>query len=85
MLAYYFGGKQYATDTAFSKNGKFIFKGDETLDGGMYLIVLPNQQYFDLVISEQQFSFKTNLNSLVESMEFTNSKENTPFYNYLKL
>ena len=84
MLAYYFGGKQYATDTAFSENGKFIFKGDETLDGGMYLIVLPNQQYFDLVISEQQFSFKTNLNSLVESMKFTNSKENTPFYNYLK-
>ena len=74
ILAYYFGGKQYATDTAFSKNGKFIFKGDETLDGGMYLIVLPNQQYFDLVISEQKFSFKTNINSLVESMKFTNSK-----------
>ena len=74
MLAYYFGGKQYAADTAFSENGTFIFKGNETLDGGMYMIVLPNQKYFDLVISEQQFSFKTNINSLVESMEFTNSK-----------
>ena len=84
ILAYYFGGKQYAADTAFSENGTFIFEGDETLDGGMYMIVLPNQQYFDLVISEQKFSFKTNINSLIESMEFTNSKENTPFYKYLK-
>ena len=25
ILAYYFGGKQYAADTAFSKNGSFIF------------------------------------------------------------
>jgi len=84
MLAYYFGGKQYAADTAFSENGTFIFEGDETLDGGMYMVVLPNQQYFDLVISEQKFSFKTNINSLIESMKFTNSKENTPFYKYLK-
>tara|TARA_B100000700_G_C14993135_1_gene832348 strand:+ start:324 stop:1817 length:1494 start_codon:yes stop_codon:yes gene_type:complete len=84
ILAYYFGGKQYATDTTFSKNGHFIFKGNKSLDGGMYLIVLPNQQYFDIVISEQKFSFKTNINSLIESMQFTNSKENTPFYDYLK-
>ena len=84
ILAYYFGGKQYAADTAFSKNGSFVFEGEETLGGGMYMVVLPNQQYFDLVVSEQNFSFKTNINSLVESMEFTNSKENTPFYKYLR-
>ena len=33
ILAYYFGGKQYASDTAFSKNGKFIFQGNEKLKG----------------------------------------------------
>ena len=25
ILAYYFGGKQYASDTAYSKNGSFTF------------------------------------------------------------
>ena len=40
MLAYYFGGKQYATDTANVVNGKFIFEGDKKLKGGMYLVVL---------------------------------------------
>ena len=49
----------------------------------MYLVVLPNQQYFDIVISEQHFSFSTELQSLIKDMKFTNSKENTPFYNYL--
>ena len=83
ILAYYFGGKQYATDTAYSKNGEFSFSGEETLGGGMYMVVLPNQKYFDIVISEQKFSFSTDINSLVESMKFENSKENPPFYSYL--
>ena len=82
-MAYYFGGKQYAKDTALSKNGKFIFKGDEKLDGGMYLVVLPDQKWFDIIISEQNFSFKTSLNNLIGDMSFTSSKENTPFYKYL--
>lgn len=83
ILAYYFGGKQYAKDTALSKNGKFVFSGENSLEGGMYLVVLPDQKWFDIVISEQKFKFKTSLNNLVSDMKFTNSKENTPFYSYL--
>jgi hypothetical protein len=84
ILAYYFGGKQYATDTAQSVNGNFTFKGDKELKGGMYLVVLPNQQYFDIIVSENKFSFSTKLDDLVGAMTFKNSKENTPFYAYLK-
>jgi len=83
MLAYYFGGKQYATDTANVINEKFIFKGDKELKGGMYLVVLSDQRYFDVIISEQYFSFKTDLNDLIGSMEFKNSRENSPFYEYI--
>ena len=83
ILAYYFGGKQYAKDTAFTKNGKFTFNGKDKLKGGMYLVVLPQEQWFDIIISEQKFKFKTSLNNLVGDMTFINSKENTPFYNYL--
>ena len=83
MLAYYFGGKQYATDTALVNNGKFIFEGDKILDGGMYLIVLNDQQYFDIIVSEQHFSFSTSVNNLVGDMTFKNTKENPPFYAYL--
>ena len=83
ILAYYFGGKQYATDTTQSVNGKFTFKGKKELKGGMYLIVLPNQQYFDIIVSEKYFSFSTKIKDLVGSMTFRNSKENPPFYEYL--
>ena len=83
ILAYYFGGKQYAKDTAISNNGKFTFFGSEELEGGMYLVVLPDQKWFDIIISEQKFKFKTSLNNLVSDMTFINSIENTPFYKYL--
>jgi len=83
MLAYYFGGKQYVSDTAIVKNGKFIFEGTKQLKGGMYLVVLGDNKYFDLIISEQKFSFSTNIDDLVGSMVFKGSSENIPFYQYL--
>ena len=83
MLAYYFGGKQYATDTANVVNGKFIFEGDKKLKGGMYLVVLSESRYFDIIVSEQHFSFTTKSDDLVVSMTFKNSKENPAFYEYL--
>ena len=83
MLAYYFGGKQYATDTTEVIDGKFSFKGKKELQGGMYLVVLANQQYFDIIVSEQHFSFSTKLDDLIGSMSFKNSNENPPFYEYL--
>ncbi len=83
MLAYYFGGKQYATDTADVVNGQFIFEGDKKLKGGMYLVVLSANRYFDIIVSEQYFSFTTKSDDLVGSMTFKNSKENPVFYEYL--
>ena len=83
ILAYYFGGKQYASDTTDIVNGKLVFSGKKVLDGGIYLLVLPDGKYFELIISEQHFSFVTDKNDLVASMQFKNSKENTAFYEYL--
>ena len=83
ILAYYFSGKQYATDTTDVVNGQLTFSGDKALGGGIYLLVLPDGKYFELIISEQKFSFTTDKNDLVQSMRFQNSRENTAFYEYL--
>ena len=83
ILAYYFGGKQYATDTTDVVKGKLTFSGDKELEGGIYLVVLSGGKYFELIISEQKFSFTTDKNDLVASMNFKNSRENTAFYQYL--
>ena len=83
ILAYYFGGKQYATDTANVIDGKFIFEGSKELKGGMYLVVLSEGRYFDVIVSEKKFSFSTKLDDLVGEMTFEKSQENPPFYEYL--
>ncbi|MEE2699941.1 MAG: DUF4369 domain-containing protein [Bacteroidota bacterium] len=83
ILAYYFGGKQYASDTTDIEDGKLTFSGEKVLEGGIYLLVLPDGKYFELIISEQHFSFTTDKNNLVAAMRFQNSKENTAFYTYL--
>ena len=31
ILAYYFGGQQYASDTAYTVNGSFIFEGSDSI------------------------------------------------------
>ncbi len=53
-LAYHMGSKQFLKDTAQIENGKFIFKGDETLEGGIYLVAVPPKNtYFELLIDER--------------------------------
>ncbi len=47
-LAYYFADKQYLKDTTVAQNGAFVFRGDEALPGGIYIVILPNNQYFEI-------------------------------------
>jgi thiol-disulfide isomerase/thioredoxin len=87
-LAYYFGDKQYIKDTAsVGAEGTFVFQGDELLDGGVYLVVLPpDNQYFQILIDEeeQNFSLRADLNDLVNTMVFENAPDNTRFNEYLR-
>ena len=64
-------------------NGKFSFEGKRELQGGMYLVVLSESRYFDIIVSEQHFSFTTKTDDLIGAMTFKNSKENPVFYEYL--
>ena len=83
ILGYYFEDNQYAKDTAIVNNGKFSFTGIEPLKGGMYFVLLSESRIFDLIISEQFFSFSTKIDDLQGSMKFKNSVENPPFYEYI--
>ena len=85
MLAYYYGDKQYAKDTAdIDSQGNFIFSGDKPLDHGMYMVVLPDANYFEMVITEDKFSFSSTLDNLIGDMKFINSYENEKFYGYMQ-
>ncbi|MFK7807874.1 MAG: redoxin family protein [Saprospiraceae bacterium] len=86
-LAYYYGDKPYIKDTVVvDPNGRFTFQGEESLDGGIYLIVLPpDNQFVQIFISEgeQRFSVKADNVDLNGSIEVEGSPDNKLFYDYM--
>lgn len=86
QLAYYFGDKQYIKDSARADaKGNLIFKGEETLPGGIYMIVIPGKKYFEMIVDkEQNFSVETDTEDLINAMKVKGSKDNEVFYEYLK-
>ncbi len=81
-LGYHFGTKQFLKDsTEVDNKGLAIFKGDEPLDGGIYFIILPdNQGFFEFLMHEQHFSMETTKMDLVGDMKVKGSKENELFF-----
>ena len=56
MLGYHYGDKQYIKDSIKANvDGKFVFQGEEALDAGVYLVVMPpDNQYFQLLIDQKE-------------------------------
>jgi peroxiredoxin len=86
FLAYHFGDKQYLKDTIRLDNrGNGVFSGKESLPQGIYLVVLPGKQYFEVLMSDNQhFGVKCTFPDYINTLEFTGSDENTGFVNYQK-
>lgn len=85
LLGYYYGNKQYVKDTVQAHHGFFQFQSEDELESGMYFILLPNKQYFQLIIDEtRNFSFETTASNMIGDMKVQGSTENELFYQYQK-
>jgi thiol-disulfide isomerase/thioredoxin len=86
FLAYHLGDKQYIKDTiSLDKKGSGVFSGAEELPQGIYMIVLPGKQYFEILISTgQHFSASCSFADYFNTLKFTGSDENTAFVTYQK-
>ncbi len=84
VLGHRFNASFIPKDTVIlDKQGKGIFRGDSELPLGMYLVYLPDQSFFDLLISEDQFfSFENDTSDYVANMKVRDSRENEAFYLY---
>lgn len=84
MLGYHFGEKKFVADTTkVDHNGVAIFKGDSLLPGGMYIVILPQNTFFDILITDnQEFGVTTSKDSLLDNLRFTKSPENAAFAEY---
>lgn len=88
LLAYFYGDRQYVADTA-GKNtqGQFVFEADSTWKTGLYLIVLPpDNRYIQFILSDREadLSIRMDANDLSSRPEFSKSKENKLFWDYLE-
>ena len=84
-LAYHKGENKLLVDSAFVDcKGRFTFKGNKRLPGGIYLVVIPNQPYFEFLINKDYFmTFTTDTLGMMKNMQIEGSKENESFYKYL--
>lgn len=85
-LAYHLGDKQYIKDTLrLDNSGRGRLHGIEKLPQGIYMIVLPGMQYFEVLIPEDQhFSISCSYPDYFGTLKFTGSEENEAFVNYQK-
>lgn len=81
-LGYYMDGKTYVADSArYLENGTYSFKGNESLDRGMYFIAKSTTLLFDLVVGEDQFfELQTTQEEFASSMEVVGDLDNQLFY-----
>jgi thiol-disulfide isomerase/thioredoxin len=84
LLAYHYGNRKYIKDTIrVDSRGSGVFSGDEALPGGIYLVVMPEMKYFELLIdNNQNFDVETTVDEPVMNMKVTGSEENSRFVEY---
>ena len=57
-LGNHYGDKQYIRDTVrIDHNGWAEFNGKEELPGGIYLVVMPNKTYFEILVTAEVQKF----------------------------
>jgi thiol-disulfide isomerase/thioredoxin len=83
-LAYHFGDKQYVCDTLkLDRNGSGKFTGNQSLPQGIYMIVIPGNKYFELLMPEKQlFALSCSFTDYFKTLRFSGSDENTAFIEY---
>lgn len=84
-LAHYLDGRIFADDTTKLVNGVGLFKKDSLLDQGIYVVYLPSQKYFDLLLgNDQKFSIHSDSKDFVNNLSISGSKESEAFADFQK-
>jgi thiol-disulfide isomerase/thioredoxin len=85
-FAYHMGNRQFISDTVtINEAGVGLVSGDEPLPGGVYILVLPEGNYFEILVDEtQHFIVEFNTDNPGGTLSFTGSEENSRFASFQK-
>lgn len=84
-LGHYFGKSYPIIDSALlDEKSETVFKGQQKLNGGIYLVGYPNKAgFFEILVDKQQhFSVIADTTSISNGIQFINSPENVQFNDY---
>lgn len=94
ILAHHYGDKKYISATVTSRNedNEFIFEGAEPLKGGVYLVLIKdNNNYFEFLVSNEEdqkdMVLSTKLDKskdLSKHLKIKGSKDNDAYLNYMR-
>ncbi len=86
LARYYFGQSTIVDSCKHIKNGKAVFKGENKLDRGVYILAnQARQRYIDfLVNNEQKFTITGSFPDLILTMHSPDSKENDDIFSYAR-
>ncbi|WP_010663668.1 thioredoxin-like domain-containing protein [Marinilabilia salmonicolor] len=84
ILGYYYNQSIHVQDTSYFDNkGTAVFEGEESLPQGLYVVYLPNQKYFDLMIdADQHFSLTADTAEMVQSLDINGAEVSKKFNDY---
>lgn len=85
-IAYHLGDKQYIKDTLQTDDtGLALFSGNTALEQGLYMVVMPDNSYFEVIIAEDQtFEIECSKGDFQGTLNFKGSDENSAFLDYQK-
>jgi hypothetical protein len=84
ILGHYLSKTMYPDDTlSLDSKGIGTFRGNRKLPEGMYLVYLPNANYFDVTIgADQEFSIESDTVDFLNTLKFEGSEENRVFLDF---
>ncbi|MBA2499009.1 MAG: DUF5106 domain-containing protein [Chitinophagaceae bacterium] len=84
-LGSYYGKQLPIVDSALlNDEGEAVFKGNDPLGGGIYLVGYPDKSgFFEILVDkQQQFSIVADTSDVLKNIRFTNSPDNVLFNQY---
>ncbi len=84
ILGEYFTSRMIPKDTVvLDQKGSGVFEGAEAFQGGLYLIYLNPDKYFDFLLGDDQvLTIKADTGNFLESIQFEDSEDNSIFQDY---
>ena len=85
-MYYQYGENRYARDTSLTNGeGIAVFESKEPLTGGVFLLYLSNKKALEFLLTDENtFTLRVDTADIMGSISFTDSKENTAYYDFLK-